>query len=73
MADCYFVHWTLASYPSDTLQTSVDSVEALMKKHNEVESTSTAHDERARALSEQANRLIQAGHYDNTRYTCMLY
>ena len=45
-------------------QTSVDSVEDLLKKHEEFESTSVAHDEKIRLLSEQANRLIQAGHYD---------
>ncbi len=45
-------------------QTSVDSVDDLMKKHEEFESTSLAHDEKIRLLSEHANRLIQAGHYD---------
>ena len=47
-------------------QTSVDSVEELLKKHEEFESTSAAHDERIRVLSEQANKLIQSGHYDAT-------
>lgn len=42
----------------------MDSVEDLLKKHEEFENTSAAHDEKIRVLSEQANRLIQAGHYD---------
>ena len=32
--------------------------------------TSQPHDDRVKALSEQANRLIQAGHYDSDR--CVL-
>ena len=48
-------------------QTSVDSVEALIKKHSDFEGTSVVHEERTRALSEQANRLIHAGHYATTR------
>lgn len=54
-------------------QTSVDSVEALLKKHEDFESTSVAHDERVRALSEQANKLIHAGHYDATKYVFFNY
>ena len=50
------------------IQTSVDSVEALIKKHSDFEGTSVAHEERTKALSEQANRLIHAGHYATTRY-----
>jgi len=46
----------------------VDSVETLLKKHEEFEGTSTAHDDRIRSLSEQANKLIHAGHYDTTRW-----
>ena len=53
-------------------QTSVDSVEALVKKHTDFESTSVAHEERTKALSDQANRLIHAGHYATTRY-CQHY
>ena len=49
------------------LQTSVDSVEALIKKHSDFEGTSVAHEERTKALSDQANRLIHAGHYATTR------
>jgi len=40
-------------------------VEDLLKKHEEFENSTIAHDEKIRVLSEQANRLIQAGHYDN--------
>lgn len=47
-----------------SIQTSVDSVEELLKKHEEFESTSTAHDDRIKTLSDQANKLIHAGHYD---------
>lgn len=46
----------------------MDSVEALLKKHEEFEGTSAAHDDRIRSLSEQANKLIHAGHYDTTRW-----
>ena len=49
------------------IQTSVDSVEVLLKKHEDFESTSVAHDDRIRTLSEQANKLIHAGHYDTAR------
>ena len=51
------------------IQTSVDSVEALIKKHSDFEGTSVAHEEKTKALSDQANRLIHAGHYATTRYT----
>ena len=47
------------------IQTSVDGVEELLKKHEEFEMTAMAHDEKIRALQEQANRLMQAGHYDS--------
>ena len=50
-------------------QTSVDTVEVLLKKHEEFEGTSSAHDDRIRSLGEQANKLIHAGHYDTARYT----
>ena len=50
------------------VQTSVDSVEELMKKHEEFESTSAAHDDRIKTLSDQANKLIHAGHYDAAGY-----
>ena len=41
----------------------------LLKKHEEFEGTSSAHDDRIRSLSEQANKLIHAGHYDTARYS----
>ncbi|XP_065894234.1 spectrin beta chain, non-erythrocytic 1-like isoform X3 [Dysidea avara] len=50
---------------NDDLGTSVDGVEELLKKHEEFEKTAMAHDEKIRALQEQANRLMQAGHYDS--------
>ena len=50
------------------MQTSVDSVEALIKKHSDFEGTSVSHEERTRALSDQANRLIHAGHYATARF-----
>lgn len=52
---------------SVNFQTSVDSVEALIKKHSDFEGMSVAHEERTKTLSEQANRLIHAGHYATTR------
>lgn len=48
------------------MQTSVDGVEVLLKKHEDFEMTAAAHDEKIKALYEQASRLIQAGHYDST-------
>lgn len=45
----------------------MDSVEALIKKHSDFEGMSVAHEERTKTLSEQANRLIHAGHYATTR------
>ena len=44
-------------------------MEVLLKKHEDFESTSGAHDDRIRTLSEQANKLIHAGHYDAERST----
>lgn len=43
-------------------------MEALIKKHTDFEGTSVAHEERTKVLSDQANRLIHAGHYATTRY-----
>jgi len=64
----YMYSHTSPPPPLPSHQTSVDSVEALLKKHEEFEGTSAAHDDRIRSLSEQANKLIQAGHYDTTRW-----
>ena len=55
---CYYNSWVC-------MQTSIDGVEELLKKHEEFEKTAMAHDEKIRALQEQANRLIKAGHYDS--------
>ena len=54
-----YIHCTYA------LQTSVDGAEVLLKKHEDFEMTAAAHDEKIKALCEQASRLIQAGHYDS--------
>lgn len=48
------------------VQTSVDSVEMLLKKHEDFVMSFLTHDEKIKALCEQANRLVQAGHYDST-------
>nr|CAD7456118.1 unnamed protein product [Timema tahoe] len=44
---------------------SLDDVEALMKRHEDFENTLYAQDERLKAFSEMANKLIDAGHYDS--------
>ena len=54
-----YIHYTY------TLQTSVDGAEVLLKKHEDFEMTAAAHDEKIKALCEQASQLIQAGHYDS--------
>ena len=54
-------------------QASVDGAESLLKKHEEFEVTSQPHDGRVKALSEQANRLIQSGHYDRERWDVASY
>ena len=43
----------------------MDGAEVLLKKHEDFEMTAAAHDEKIKALCEQASRLIQAGHYDS--------
>ena len=48
------------------VQTSVDSVEMLLKKHEDFIMSGIPHDEKVKALCEQASRLIQAGHYDSS-------
>jgi spectrin beta len=45
------------------LQGSLDDVEALIKRHEDFESTLCAQDERLKAFSELADKLIKAGHY----------
>jgi spectrin beta len=46
------------------LQGSLDDVEALIKRHEDFENTLFAQDERLKAFSELADKLIGAGHYD---------
>jgi len=45
------------------LQVSLDDVEALIKRHEDFESTLCAQDERLNVFSELADKLIKAGHY----------
>jgi spectrin beta len=52
---------------NEDLGASVDGTETLLKKHEEFETSSQPHDERIRALSDQANKLIHGGHYDATK------
>ena len=47
------------------LQGSLDEVEALIKRHEEFESMLFTQDERLKAFSELADKLIKAGHYDS--------
>nr|CAD7256489.1 unnamed protein product [Timema shepardi] len=44
---------------------SLDDVEALLKRHEDFENTLYAQDERLKAFSEMADKLIVAGHYDS--------
>ena len=52
---------------NEDVGTSVDSVEELLSKHEEFSRKSSSVDDRIRGLSEQANRLVHAGHYDAER------
>jgi hypothetical protein len=47
------------------LQESLDDVEALIKRHKDFESTLCTQDERLKAFSELADKLIKVGHYDS--------
>ncbi|PSN40703.1 hypothetical protein C0J52_13751 [Blattella germanica] len=44
---------------------TLDDVEALIKRHDDFENTLFAQDERLKAFSELADKLIAAGHYDS--------
>ncbi|XP_063234159.1 spectrin alpha chain, non-erythrocytic 1 isoform X2 [Bacillus rossius redtenbacheri] len=44
---------------------SLDDVEALLKRHEDFENTLSVQDERLKAFSEMADKLIAAGHYDS--------
>jgi spectrin beta len=48
-----------------TLQGSLDEVEALIKRHEDFESTLIAQDERLKAFSDMCDKLIKAGHYES--------
>ncbi|XP_075227745.1 spectrin beta chain, non-erythrocytic 5 kst isoform X2 [Lycorma delicatula] len=43
---------------------SIDDVEALLKRHEDFENTLYVQDDRLKAFSEIADKLIEAGHYD---------
>ena len=47
------------------LQGSLDDVEALIKRHEDFKSMICAQDERLKAFSELADKLIKDGHYDS--------
>merc|ERR1712142_335168 len=46
------------------LGSTLDDVEALLKRHDDFENTLMAQDERLRTFSEMADKLIAAEHYD---------
>uniref|UniRef100_A0A336KQL4 CSON014177 protein n=1 Tax=Culicoides sonorensis TaxID=179676 RepID=A0A336KQL4_CULSO len=47
------------------LGSSLDDVEAILKRHNDFENTLGAQDKICKGFSEHADKLIQAGHYDS--------
>jgi len=47
------------------LQGSLDDVEALIKRHEDFKNTLCTQDERLKAFSELADKLIKAEHYDS--------
>uniref|UniRef100_A0A0P4VYS0 Uncharacterized protein n=1 Tax=Scylla olivacea TaxID=85551 RepID=A0A0P4VYS0_SCYOL len=57
-------HETFLDYKD--LGSTLDDVEALMKRHDDFENTLMAQDERLRAFSEMADKLITAEHYEAT-------
>lgn len=48
---------------ADYLGDSLDSVEALIKKHDDFLKSLTAHEEKIKALDEFAQKLVESGHY----------
>jgi hypothetical protein len=46
-------------------QGSLYNVEALIKRHEEFESTLFAQDEKLKAFGQVADKLIKAGHFDS--------
>lgn len=49
---------------NDDLGDSLDSVESLLKKHEDFEKSLTAQEEKINALNEFATKLIEGHHYD---------
>ena len=52
-------------YLIDALQSTVEGVEALFKRQEEVENRLTAQEERMKALGDTADRLISGKHPDS--------
>lgn len=50
-----------------SLQSSLDDVEALQKRHDDFENSLAAQDERLKSFSEAADKLIAAKHYDSKK------
>lgn len=48
---------------NEDLGDSLDSVEALIKKHEDFEKSLAAQEEKIKALDEFASKLIEGGHY----------
>ena len=49
----------------DKLQSTVDAVEALFKRHEDFENTLVAQEEKIQALDDMADKLIGAKHPDS--------
>eukprot|EP00051_Salpingoeca_urceolata_P021153 m.326944 g.326944 ORF g.326944 m.326944 type:complete len:2477 (-) comp19745_c14_seq3:188-7618(-) len=61
--------WTAtqeSSLATEDLGDSLDSVEALLKKHDDFEKSLQAQEEKTKGLDECATRLLDYGHYDAT-------
>ena len=57
-----FIDWQ-AFLSNDDLGDSLDSVEALIKKHEDFEKSLAAQEEKIKALNEFATKLIEGQHY----------
>lgn len=55
----------LISFLFFSLQTTLDDVETLLKRHENFLNTLLAQDERLRTFSEMADKLIAARHYES--------
>ena len=51
------------------IQTNLDSVEALIRKHGDFEKSLDAQEEKINALDETATKLVLADHYDVQKIT----